>query len=73
VPKWVSSVPGLKKSRGSSVVSNIIFFASLGLTAYAFLAENKPPLELSLAASGALLGVKLIVDWTARLRAKSRA
>jgi hypothetical protein len=73
VPKWVSSVPGLKKSRGSSIVSNIIFFASLGLTAYALLAENKPPLELSLAASGALLGVKLILDWTSRLRAKSKA
>jgi hypothetical protein len=50
-----------------------MFFASLGLTAYSLLAENKPPLELSLAASGALLGVKLIVDWTARLRAKSKA
>jgi hypothetical protein len=50
-----------------------MFFASLGLTAYALLAENKPPLELSLGASGALLGVKLIVDWTARLRAKSKA
>ncbi len=73
MPKWVSSVPGLEKSKASSFVSNIIFFASLGLTAYALLAENKPPLEVSLAASGALLGVKLIVDWTARLRAKSRA
>ena len=73
VPKWVSSVPGLTKSRSSSVFSNITFFASLGLTAYSLLAENKPPLELSLAASGALLGVKLIVDWTARLRAKSKA
>ena len=73
MPKWVSSVPGLKKSKPSSLVSNITFFASLGLTAYALLAENKPPLEVSLAASGALLGVKLIVDWTARLRAKSKA
>jgi hypothetical protein len=73
VPKWVSSVPGLKKSRGSSLYSNLMFIASVGLTAYALLAENKPPLELSLAASGALLGVKLIVDWTGRLRAKSKA
>jgi hypothetical protein len=73
VPKWVSSVPGLTKSRSSSIFSNLMFFASLGLTAYSLLAENKPPLELSLAASGALLGVKLIVDWTARLRAKSKA
>lgn len=73
MPKWVSSVPGLRKSRTSSIFSNLMFFASLGLTAYALLAENKPPLELSLAASGALFGVKLIVDWTSRLRAKSKA
>ncbi len=72
VPKWVSSVPGLKKkSRGFSIVSNIVFCASLGLTAYSLLAENKPPLELSLAASGALFGVKLIIDWTSRLRART--
>jgi hypothetical protein len=73
VPKWVSSVPGLTKSRTSSIFGTLMFFASLGLTAYALLAENKPPLELSLGASGALLGVKLIVDWTGRLRAKSKA
>jgi hypothetical protein len=73
VPKWVSSVPALKKSRGVSIVSNIVFFASLGLTAFSLVAEHKPPLEVSLAASGALLAVKLIVDWTSRVRAKSRA
>ena len=72
MPKWVSSVPALKKSRGFSIVSNIVFFASLGLTAFSLLAEQKPPLEVSLAASGALLGVKLIVDWTSRRRSKSR-
>ncbi|MGD0301364.1 MAG: hypothetical protein ABSE86_30165 [Bryobacteraceae bacterium] len=72
VPKWVSSVPG-QRSKGFSVVSNIVFFASLGLTAFSLVAEHKPPLEVSLAASGALLGVKLIVDWTSRLRTKSRA
>lgn len=71
VPKWVSSVPALKKSRGSSIVSNILFCASLALTAYSFVAEKKPPLEVSLAASGALFGVKLIIDWTSRIRARS--
>jgi hypothetical protein len=71
VPKWISSVPALKKSRGFSIVSNIVFCASLGLTAYSLLAETKPPLEVSLAASGALFGVKLIIDWTSRLRART--
>jgi hypothetical protein len=51
----------------------MVFFASLGLTAFSLVAEHKPPLEVSLAASGALLAVKLIVDWTAKIRAKSRA
>lgn len=73
VPKWVSSVPALKKSRGVSIVSNIVFFASLAVTAFSLVAEHKPPLNVSLAASGALLAVKLIVDWTSKLRAKSRA
>jgi hypothetical protein len=73
VPKWVSSVPSLKKSRGFSIVSNIVFFASLGLAAFSLVAEHKPSLEVSLAASGALFAVKLIVDWTSKLRAKSRA
>ena len=71
VPKWVSSVPGLQKSRGFSIVSNIVFCASLGLTAYSLVAENKPPLEVSLAASGALFAVKLIIDWTSRQRART--
>ena len=73
MPKWVSSVPALKKSRGFSIVSNVVFFASLGLTGFSLLAEHKPPLEVSLAASGALLGVKLIVDWTSKLRSKNRS
>ena len=73
VPKWVTSVPRTKKSGGFSIVSNIVFFASLGLTAYSLVAENRPPLNVSLAASGVLLAVKLIVDWGSRQRSKSRA
>jgi hypothetical protein len=69
VPKWVSSVPGVKKkSKKKSIVSTVVFFTSLGLTAYTLLAENKPPLNVSLAASGALFAVKLAVDWTSRPR-----
>jgi hypothetical protein len=69
VPKWVSSVPRRKQSsKGFSIVSNIVFFASLGLTGFSLVAEHKPPIEVSLAASGFLLAVKLIVDWTSRLR-----
>jgi len=66
VPKWVSTVPKVRSK--SSIVSNVVFFASISLTAYSFLAENKPPIELSLAASGTLLAVKLLADWTSRLR-----
>ena|SRR5580658_5184034 len=73
VPKWVSSVPRLKKSKGFSVASNVLFFASLGLTAFTLVAEHKPPLNVSLAASGALFAVKLILDWGARRRAKRLA
>lgn len=67
VPKWIksSAVPKTKTKR-QSVVSNVTFFGSLALAAYSLIAPNKPPLEISLAASGALLLVKLIVDWTAR-------
>ncbi len=71
VPKWVSSVPAGRKSRGSSIISNIAFCASLALTAYSLVAENKPPLEVSLAASGGLFVVKLLIDWTSRMRARS--
>ena len=70
VPKWVSSVPG-KQASTFSVVSNIVFFASLGLTAFSLVSEHKLPLNVSLSASGVLLAVKLIVDWTSRQRSKS--
>ena len=70
-PKWVSSVPRKRSTKRTSIVSNIVFLASLSLTAYSLLAENKPPLNLSLAASGFLLAVKLIIDWTARSRSKA--
>jgi hypothetical protein len=71
VPKWVSSVPRLKKSKGFSIVSNVVFFASLSLTAFSLVAEHRPPLSVSLAASGALFAVKLIVDWSSRRQANS--
>ena len=66
VPKWVSTVPKVRSK--SSILSKVVFFASISLTAYSFLAENKPPIELSLAASGTLRAVKLLADWTSRLR-----
>jgi hypothetical protein len=67
VPKWMktSTIPR-QKSKRHSFLSNAMFFSSLALTAYAFLAPNKPPLGLSLAASGALLLGKFILDWTER-------
>ena len=71
VPKWVSSAPAVKKSKGFSIASNLVFFASLGMTAFSLVAEHRPPLHISLAASGALFAVKLIVDWSSRRRAKS--
>jgi predicted amidophosphoribosyltransferase len=71
VPKWVCTAPARKKSKGSSIVSNVVFIASLSLTAFSLVAEHKPPLNVSLAASGALFAVKLIVDWTSRRRANS--
>jgi hypothetical protein len=68
-PKWVSTVPRVtERSRGATIVNRLVFCASISLTAYSFLAENKPPLDVSLAASGALIAMKLIVDWTSRLR-----
>ena len=70
VPKWKSSIPRRKRSsKGFSVISNIVFLASLGLTAFCLLAENKPPLAVSLAASGFLFSVKLIVHWASRPKA----
>ncbi len=69
VPKWAkTSVLPKRTSKRHSVLSNITFFASLALTAYSLIAPNKPPLKISLAASGVLLLVKLVVDWTARSR-----
>ena len=69
VPKaFRSSAVPKAKSKRQSVVSNITFALSLALTGYSFLAPTKPPLEISLAASGALLLVKVIIDWTARRR-----
>jgi hypothetical protein len=45
-----------------SKVSNILFIASLGLTAFSFLSEYKMPLWLSIALSGTLLLVRIIAD-----------
>jgi hypothetical protein len=70
-PKWAkkSTIPKRYPKR-HSLVSNLTFLASLALTGYSLLAPEKPPLTVSLAASGFLLLVKLIVDWTARTRAE---
>lgn len=65
VPKWVrTSATPLSRApkRKRSFLSNMVFLASLAITAYTLLATNKPPLKLSLAASGVLLLVKLILD-----------
>jgi hypothetical protein len=45
-----------------SKVSNILFIASLGLTAFSFLSEHKMPLWLSIALSATLLIVRIIAD-----------
>ena len=45
-----------------SKVSNILFIASLGLTAYSFLSEYKMPLWLSIGLSATLLIVRIIAD-----------
>jgi hypothetical protein len=60
-----------QSSKGASIINKVVFLASIGLTAYSLLAENKLPLDVSLAASGSLFAVKLIVDWGSRLRSKS--
>lgn len=70
LPKWArSSAVPKPKSKRQAIVSNVVFGASLALTAYCFIAPHKPPLTVSLAASGVLLLAKLIVDWTSRGRA----
>jgi hypothetical protein len=45
-----------------SKVSNILFIASLGLTAFSFLSEYKMPLWLSIGLSATLLIVRIIAD-----------
>ena len=62
VPKWVKS-SSIPKRRRHSFVSNVTFLASLALSGYCLVAPQRPPLAVSLAASGVLLLVKLIVDW----------
>jgi hypothetical protein len=72
LPKWArSSAVPKPKSKRQSIISNVIFGASLALTAYSFIAPHKPPLTIGLAASGVLLLAKLIVDWTSRGRAET--
>lgn len=71
VPKWVKS-SSIPKRRRHSFVSNVTFLASLALTGYCLIAPHRPPLTVSLAASGVLLLVKLIVDWTARTRPETQ-
>jgi hypothetical protein len=72
VPKWVGrSATPLSRApkRKRSFLSNLVFLASLALTAYTLLATNKPPLRFSLAASGVLLLVKLLLDLSSKSRA----
>jgi len=70
LPKWArSSAVPKPKSKHHSVISNVIFGLSLALTGYCFIAPQKPPLTMSLAASGVLVLAKLIVDWTGKRRA----
>jgi len=75
VPKWVSkaSIVALDEPKPHSLLSTLMLLASIGLTAYSFLAPEKPSLPVSLATSGALLAGKFILDWSARARARARA
>lgn len=50
------------KAKPVSTVSTIVFFASLGLTAYSFFADQKLPFSVSLAVSASLLLVRIIAD-----------
>ena len=54
-----------------SKVSNILFIASLGLTAFSFLSEYKMPLWLSIGLSAALLLVRIVADRIAHKEAAS--
>jgi hypothetical protein len=45
-----------------STISNILFIASLGLTAFSFLSERKMPLWLAIGLSATLLIVRILAD-----------
>lgn len=45
-----------------SKVSNIAFFASLGLTGFSFLSDRKLPLSITIGISAALFLIRLIAD-----------
>jgi hypothetical protein len=59
VPKYVSLVV---ESKQFSMLSNVVFLASLGYTAFCWISEQKLPLSASLAISGTLLLVKFLAD-----------
>lgn len=51
-----------------SKVSNIAFFASLGLTAFSLFSERKLPFTLTMALSAVLFLIRLIADRVANKR-----
>jgi hypothetical protein len=57
IPKELRQRP---TARPASLLSNLVFLASLGFAAYSFLSGQKLFLEVSLAVSGALLLLKLV-------------
>lgn len=51
-----------------SKVSNIAFFASLGLTTFSFFSDRKLPLSVTMGLSGALFLIRVIADRIANKR-----
>lgn len=62
IPKSARRSSVLPQRRPASKLSNVIFVVSLALTAFSFITPNKPPLSVSLAASGVLILVKVLAD-----------
>ena len=60
IPKSVRQP--MSQPKRISKVSNIVFFCSLGLTAFSFLSSYKLPLSVTTAISLFLLGVRIIAD-----------
>jgi hypothetical protein len=62
VPQDVRSKTAVVKSRPVSPLTNLVFLASLGFTAYCFFAEHKLSLPVTLAISSLLLGIRILAE-----------